>query len=131
MESVKFEVISWYHDFPPNFVPLHINEPIFGAIVLNSMDKKPIGFSITWGFMVMNNKVTAINFVAKDDIISKPPELVKDLRLHDMQAVVRLSHLRYRKEFDKIKIGFGLDFIIPHYREADINYQDLLNLLLR
>ncbi|HLY68259.1 MAG TPA: hypothetical protein VKR53_00940 [Puia sp.] len=129
MESVRFEVISWYHNFPTNFIPLEINKPTFSAFVLKAVStKETIGLTFTWGFMIMNNGVTALKYAAKDDCISKDKK-VNEIQLIEVQSTVRLSHLRYRKEFDKIKVGFGLQFTIPPYQEVDINYQDLLNLL--
>ncbi len=128
MDSVKFEVTSWYHNFPKDTKSLTILQPIFAARQLNSQEtRKPIGVKISWSFSVNDKLLTALRYKAEEDYISQDKEL-KDVTLQEVQALVRLSHLKYRKEFDKIKVGFNIKFSIPPYLESDINYQDLLAL---
>ena len=85
-----------------------------------------IGFQITWRFTINTEKQTIFRIIAKDDYLSDDIATVK---IPEAQATGRISHLKFRKEFDKIKMGFNFTFSIPPYQETDINYQDLLNLL--
>jgi hypothetical protein len=127
MESVLFEVISWYHNFPKENPEFNIPNPLFGAKILNDGSKKTIGVKINWSFIIMHKGLTTLKYSAHEDFLSKDKS-IKKVTIQEIQGIVRLSHLKYRKEFDKIKIGFNLGFTIPPYQEADINYQDLIDL---
>jgi hypothetical protein len=128
MESVKFEVFSWYHNYDKELKTWDIPAPTFAAQILNSKTSKPIGLKITWGITILNEGITALKYAAYEDFLSKDKD-VKEISITEIQGIVRLSHLRYRKEFDKIKMGFDLNFTIPPYLAEDINYQDLIDLL--
>ena len=77
---------------------------------------------------ISNAGATVVNFAAYEDFLIKDKN-VNEITIAEIQGIVRLSHLKYRKEFEKIKVGFDFNFTIPPYNAEDINYQDLIDLL--